>query len=200
MQTKKAPRTNRERTEATRGALLAAARNLFVERGYGDTSTPDICAAAGITRGALYHHFTDKRDLFRQVLVAEAQAVAAQIEAASPGNLSPREMLLAGSAAYLQAMGMPGRTRLLLVEGPAALGLAEVQALDAAYVAATLEEGLAAAGADLGGVPRGWSTRLLSAAFDRAALEVDGGADAGQALAAMHWLLERVLGPAPTSS
>ena len=188
MQTKEAPRTNRERTEATRGALLAAARNLFVERGYGDTSTPDICAAAGITRGALYHHFTDKRDLFRQVLVAEAQAVAAQIEAASPGNLSPREMLLAGSAAYLQAMG------------PAALGLAEVQALDAAYVAATLEEGLAAAGADLGGVPRGWSTRLLSAAFDRAALEVDGGADPGQALAAMHWLLERVLGPAPTSS
>ena len=72
-------RTNRERTEATRLALIDAARALFVSKGYGDTSTPEIAVAAGITRGALYHHFADKRDLFRQVLVREAETVAADI-------------------------------------------------------------------------------------------------------------------------
>ena len=100
-------RTNRERTETTRLALTEAARTLFVNKGYGDTSTPEIAVAAGITRGALYHHFADKRDLFRQVLQRESQAVAADIEAAAPGQLSPREALLEGSKAYLNAMTAP---------------------------------------------------------------------------------------------
>ncbi|HJU40420.1 MAG TPA: helix-turn-helix domain-containing protein, partial [Tahibacter sp.] len=75
------PRTNQERTDATRTALLDAARVLFVDAGYGDTSTPDICAAAGTTRGALYHHFVDKRDVFRHVLAREARAVRDEIDA-----------------------------------------------------------------------------------------------------------------------
>ena len=65
-----AARTNRDRTERTRAALLQAARALFVAKGYADTSTPEIVAAAGITRGALYHHFDDKRALFRAVVAA----------------------------------------------------------------------------------------------------------------------------------
>jgi AcrR family transcriptional regulator len=66
--------TNRERTETTQLALIEAARALFVSKGYGDTSTPEIAVAAGITRGALYHHFADKRDLFRQVLAKRGEA------------------------------------------------------------------------------------------------------------------------------
>ena len=73
-------RSNRERTEATKRALIDAARVLFVERGYAETATPDIVQMAGVTRGALYHHFEDKRALFRAVVEQEAGAVAAAIE------------------------------------------------------------------------------------------------------------------------
>ncbi|MCY1215999.1 Bacterial regulatory protein, tetR family [compost metagenome] len=187
-------RSNRERTEATRQALLDAARSLFVERGYGETSTPDVCTAAGITRGALYHHFADKRDLFRHVLADEAAAVAADIEAAAPAGLDPAEALMAGAQAYLDAMTVPGRTRLLLVEGPAALGLRETLALDEANAARTLREGLDAAGVGVGGVALRALAPLLSAAFDRAALEIEAGADAARVREAMLWLLRRALG------
>ena len=190
-------RTNRERTETTRLALIEAARGLFVSKGYGDTSTPEIAAAAGITRGALYHHFADKRDLFRQVLVREAEAVAAGIEAAAPGQLTPREALVEGSKAYLDAMTVPGRTRLLLIEGPAVLGLAEVMAIDEATSANSLRQGLERARAGKAEVPLDALARLLSAAFDRAALEIDAGANAQDVRAAMLWLLEQALGSEP---
>lgn len=191
----KAPaRTNRERTETTRLALTEAARALFVSKGYGDTSTPEIAVAAGITRGALYHHFTDKRDLFRQVLLREAEAVAADIEAATPDQLTPRKALLDGSEAYLNAMTVPGRTRLLLIDGPAVLGLAEVMAMDDATSANSLRQGLSRAGMGKGEVSIDALARLLSAAFDRAALEIDAGTDAGEVRSAMLWLLEQALG------
>ena len=187
-------RTNRERTETTRLALIEAARALFVSKGYGDTSTPEIAEAAGITRGALYHHFADKRDLFRQVLRREAEAVAADIEAATPERLTPRKALLDGSEAYLNAMTVPGRTRLLLIDGPAVLGLAEVMAMDDATSANSLRQGLARAGMGKGEVSPDALARLLSAAFDRAALEIDAGADAKDIRTAMLWLLEQALG------
>jgi len=194
MQETSLPRSNRERTDATRHALLDAARALFVAHGYGDTATPALVAAAGITRGALYHHFADKRDLFRQVLLRESQAVAADIRAAAPDALAPHDALLAGGDAYLAAMAVPGRTRLLLIEGPAVLGLGECLAMDESNAAATLREGLAEAGVASGDVPLQALAGLLSAAFDRAALEVDMGADADQVRAAMRWLLQRTLG------
>jgi AcrR family transcriptional regulator len=187
--------TNRERTESTQLALIEAARALFVSKGYGDTSTPEIAQAAGITRGALYHHFADKRDLFRQVLAREAMAVAADIEAATPERLGPREALLQGSEAYLDAMTVPGRTRLLLVDGPAVLGMAEAMAIDDANAAQSLREGLKRAGMGRGEVSVDALSQLLSAAFDRAALEIDAGADAGKVRAAMRWLIEQALGP-----
>lgn len=189
-------RTNRERTETTRLALLDAARALFVGKGYADTSTPEIAVAAGITRGALYHHFEDKRDLFRQVLQRESQAVAADIEAAAPEQLSPREALLEGSKAYLNAMTAPGRTRLLLIDGPAVLGMEEIMALDDTTSAASLRQGLERAGVGGDEASLDALTPLLSAAFDRAALAIDAGADAEETRTAMLWLLERALGPA----
>src|SRR3954468_5570172 len=64
-----------ERGEATRAALLGAARALFAERGYAGVGTEEVVAAAGVTRGALYHHFRDKRDLFRAGFVAQEQAL-----------------------------------------------------------------------------------------------------------------------------
>ena len=186
-------RRNRDRTEATRQALLAAARALFVEQGYAATSTPEIAAAAGVTRGALYHHFVDKRDLFRGVLQLEVEAVVDRIESAAPSSSAPQTALLAGSDAYLDAMSLPGRTRLLLVDGPAVLGIEEMDALDRAHAAKSLHQGLVDALPEAAVPPR--LASLLAAAFDRAALEIDAGADRAQVAATMRWLLERVLAP-----
>lgn len=185
---------NRDRTARTRAALMDAARELFVEKGYGATSTPEIVKAASITRGALYHHFADKRDMFRAVLVREMEAVANEIRASAPAGLPPHAALLAGSRSYLQAMAVPGRTRLLLIEGPAALGLAEMQALDDSHAAATLAEGLAATGAVPPDMALDRLVPLLSAMFDRAALAIEGGAEVQAQQMALEWLLRRVVG------
>lgn len=108
-------RSNRERTEQTRQALIAAGRRLFVEKGYAETATPEIVAAAGVTRGALYHHFEDKKALFRAVIECEAKAVAEAIEARSGSYDAPHAGLIAGTSSYFDAMMAQGRTRLLLI-------------------------------------------------------------------------------------
>ena len=115
-------RSNKQRSETTRAELIAAARLLFVGRGYAETGTPDIVDAAGLTRGALYHHFDDKKALFLAVVEAEARAVAEEIERAAPDDMPAREALVKGGEAYLDALAAPGRTRLLLLDGPAVLG------------------------------------------------------------------------------
>ena len=183
--------TNPERTEATRLALLDAAHALFIDRGYAAASTPEICAAAGVTRGALYHHFADKRALFLAVLERESVAVRDAIEDAAGRASAPRQALLKGADAYLAAMAERGRTRLLLVDGPAVLGAEPVDAMDAALAGSSLAQGLKAAlGRD--GAFTAALAALLSAAFDRAALEQSRG-DASSARKAMRWLLERVV-------
>ncbi len=189
-------RSNRERTEKTRSALVSASRALFVEKGYADTSTPEIVAAAGITRGALYHHFEDKRALFRAVVTDEAREVARAIEQSTPAHLTPTDALVAGSEAYLDAMRVPGRTRLLLIEGPSVLGPVEMKSLDEENAARTLREGLVAA---IGGKPAMSAeqltalTDLLSAAFDRAALAVAGGEDDRVYRSAIALLIQRIV-------
>ncbi len=192
-------RSNRERTETTRTALLDAARTLIVRNGYAGTSTPEIASEARVTRGALYHHFADKRDLFRAVLEREAEAVAAQIRDATPAAMPAMEALLAGSLAYLDAMAIPGRTRLLLVDGPAVLGLDEIAAIDAAHSARTLQEGLEAVMAASGdrSIPIPALAVLLSAAFDRAALAIEAGSEPNDFRSAVLRLVERVVASVP---
>ncbi|MCT7665421.1 TetR/AcrR family transcriptional regulator [Shinella kummerowiae] len=171
-------RSNKERTEATRLALIEAARRLFVEKGYAETATPDIVAEAGVTRGALYHHFEDKKALFRAVLEREGEAVAVHIEGVALKGASPRQALLLGASAYFDAMAIAGRTRLLLLEAPAVLGLESVVAIDRENAEGTLKTGLsdflgaAASAATLQAL-----TDMLSAAFDRAAIAIETGAD-----------------------
>ena len=193
MQQTRSTRTNEERSEGTRRALVAAARSLFIEKGFAAASTPQIVAAAGITRGALYHHFADKRALFRVVVELESRAVADAIEAGVPAGLDPVPSLIAGSRAYLAAMASPGRTRLLLVEGPSVLGSAAVAVLDEANAARTLRDGLEAALPDLGELSLAALAALLSAAFDRAALAIDQGADPQIYSSAMEVLVERLV-------
>lgn len=199
MQEKAARRSNRDRTEATRTELISAARKLFTEKSYADTGTPEIVVAAGVTRGALYHHFADKQALFAAVVEQEAAAVAAEVEHAAPQTLSPREALVAGSKAYLEAMRVAGRTRLLLLDGPAVLGRSGMDAIDDRHGNRTLREGLAAtmrAGA-MRKLPLGALTGLLAAAFDRAALAVDGGAPLAEQIEVIAALIDGLMTAEP---
>ena len=170
-------RSNRERAETTRTALIAAARRLFVEKSYAETGTPEIVAAAGVTRGALYHHFEDKQALFRAVVEAEAQAVAEEVDNRTAAPLSPRDALVRGGEAFLAAMAETSRTRLLLLDGPAVLGRAGMDEIDALNGDRTLKAGLAAAiqAGALPALPLDALTAQLAAMFDRAALAVEAG-------------------------
>lgn len=184
-------RTNAERSNTTRSRLIAVARQAFVTHGYAATSTPDLVEAAGVTRGALYHHFADKQALFRAVIESESAAVAAEVEAAAWSG-SPIDALVAGGEAYLQAMAVPGRTRLLLVDAPAVLGQEEVDAIDSRNGVRTLHEGLqAAVGAGvLKSVPIEETAQLVGAAYDRAALALARGDDRAGWLVALRAMIE----------
>lgn len=117
-------RTQAERSESTRTALIKAARGLFAERGYAGVGTEEIVRAAGVTRGALYHHFEGKRELFEavyeQIEVELAERIAAGALAANAA--SPLEAMRAGAEMFLQACTEPEAQRIVLLDGPAVLG------------------------------------------------------------------------------
>jgi AcrR family transcriptional regulator len=117
-------RTQAERSEATRGALIGAARRLFAERGYAAVGTEEIVKVAGVTRGALYHHFDGKRELFEavyeQVEAELAERIAAGALAANAE--SPLEAMRAGAEMFLQACTEPEAQRIALLDGPSVLG------------------------------------------------------------------------------
>lgn len=178
MQAKSPTKTNIERAEATRSALIKAARALFATKGYADTSTPEIVTAAGVTRGALYHHFEDKLALFRAVVAEEFRATADQIEAASQSPASALDALKQGSRGFIAAMQQEGRARIMLRDGPAVLGQSELTQLDQSNAARTLREGLqdAMRSGELRTLPLDALTAQMSALFDRAALAISEGA------------------------
>lgn len=190
-------RSNADRRKETRGALLAAARALFLAKGYAATGTPEVAEGAGVTRGALYHHFRDKEALFRAVVEAEAADVAAEIGAGASGAGTPLEALRDGGRAYFAAMREPGRVRLMLVEGPAVLGPAVMRGIDLATGGRELRRGIEEA---LGpGAPAARAATLadlVSAVFDRAALASDSGADAAAYEEAVAALVEILVRPA----
>jgi AcrR family transcriptional regulator len=121
------------RGDATRDALLRAARELFAERGYAAVGTEEIVARAGVTRGALYHHFADKRDLFRSVHEELEQQLVAGIGARIGGIEDPWELMLAGVRAFLDACVDPAVMRIALLDAPAVLGWEEWREIDARY-------------------------------------------------------------------
>jgi AcrR family transcriptional regulator len=191
MQEKVARRSNQQRREQTIEALLSAARALFLAKGFAGTATPEIVSAAGVTRGALYHHFEDKQALFRAVIEAEMAAVARQIERATPPALPPFEALIAGGRAFFAAMAQPGRISLLLIEAPAVLGFEELAALDRRHGGRTLAEGLSAAieAGVLRELPVQPLAMMLSALYDRGALALAAGKNIDEIQAVIEALL-----------
>ena len=119
-----ARRTQAERTEATRSALIAAARPLFAQRGYAGVGTEEIARAAGVTRGALYHHFAGKRELFEAVYerieIELAERIASGALQASAS--SPLAAMKAGAEMFLLASTEPETQQIVLLDGPSVLG------------------------------------------------------------------------------
>jgi AcrR family transcriptional regulator len=117
-------RTQAERSAATRAALIAAARRLFAERGYAAVGTPEVAAAAGVTRGALYHQFEGKAHLFLAVYEAVEQELTQRIgeQVAAAGASDPLAALTVGAEAFLDACAEPDIQRIVLIEAPAVLG------------------------------------------------------------------------------
>lgn len=194
MQEKKERRTNQQRTRQTRGALIAAARALFLEKGFAETSTPDIVEAAGVTRGALYHHFDDKTALFRSVIETEAEAVAREIDVSTSTDMAPLDAMTEGAEAYFKAMSVPGRAKLLLTDGPAILGHAVLGEIDRRTGGEELRQGLALVLAGEDNALIAATADLLSAMFDRAALAIATGGDPKPYKTAMNRLLASLAG------
>lgn len=139
-------RTQADRTAATRGALIAAARELFAGRGFADVSTPEIAAAAGVTRGAMYHHFADKQALFLAVATAVEVDVTQRLADAvgGAGHADPLDALRHAATAWLDECEHGEVRQVLLVDGPTVLGWAAFRDLALDYGLGLTEALLAA--------------------------------------------------------
>jgi AcrR family transcriptional regulator len=119
--------------EGTRDALVRVARELFAERGYAGVGTEEIVARAGVTRGALYHHFEDKKDLFRAVHEAVEEELVASIATRIGGIEDPWTLVTIGLSAFLDSCTDPALMRISLLDAPAVLGWEEWREIDARY-------------------------------------------------------------------
>ena len=135
-----------EQSEVTRGVLLRVARELFTDKGYADTATEDIVQRAGVTRGALYHHFRDKEDLFQAVFEdAERGLVETVRSAVASAQADPWQGFLVGCQAFLDACLEPAVQRIVLLDAPSVLGWETWRRIDAEYGVGLLRQSLQAA-------------------------------------------------------
>ncbi|HXT89637.1 MAG TPA: TetR family transcriptional regulator [Trebonia sp.] len=127
-----AGRLRAEHAEATRRAVLGAARSLFGRNGYAQTSVDEIADAARVTKGAVYHHFANKQALFRAVYAqtgADAQDRVIQAGGLAGAEAQPVDQIVAMMSAYLDASLDPEFRRIILIDGPAVVGFdAEAEA------------------------------------------------------------------------
>lgn len=111
-----------ENTQATRAALIDAARELFAQRGFAAVSTEEIVRRARVTRGALYHHFTGKEGLFEAVFEQVEGDLTARIAAEAMQAAEPWDAMRSGAQAFLDACLDPAVQRITLLDAPSVLG------------------------------------------------------------------------------
>jgi AcrR family transcriptional regulator len=174
-------RTQAERSEATRTALIDAARGLFAEHGYAEVGTEEIVRAAGVTRGALYHHFDGKRELFEAVyeLIEIELAERIAVGALAANAKSPLEAMRAGSQMFLAACTEPAVQQIALLDGPSVLGWDRWREIAAEHGLGLIEASLQAA-IDAGAIeaqPVRPLAHVLMGALDEAAMLVARAAD-----------------------
>jgi AcrR family transcriptional regulator len=167
------------RGDATREALLRVAHELFAERGYAAVGTEEIVARAGVTRGALYHHFADKQDLFRAVHEQLERRLVEGIGERIGGIDDPWELIVTGVRAFLDACTDPAIMRIALLDAPAVLGWAAWREIDERYGLGLVSFGLQNAmdRGVLAGRPVRPLAHLLMGAMAEAAMVIANAAD-----------------------
>lgn len=199
-------RTQRDRSDETRAALVAAARRLFAAEGFANVGTEAIVEAAGVTRGALYHHFADKTELFAAVLQAveadvmaaidsAVSAKAADVGGANPDSTDVLALMRLGSAAWLDACGKAEVQQIALSDAPSVLGWQKWREIGAAHGLGLIES-LLAAGVSTGQIPEQPIRPLahvVLAAVDEAALYISESDDPETARREMDGVLETLI-------
>ena len=137
-------RTQAERTETTRSALVDAARELFARDGYDATSLDAVAVRAAVSKGAVYHHFEGKTKLFEAVFAREVERVAEPVAAAYLRKKDPWEAFRAGCRAFLDECLAPDVQRLVLLDAFAAIGWSQMRRLEAPLLQ-MMEHGIAQA-------------------------------------------------------
>ena len=138
-------RTQAERREATREALIAAGRSLFAARGFDEVSLEEIVEAAGVTRGALYHHFDGKRGLFAAVFERIEAELVARFDLTAAAGGDPLDALLEAVDQFLDLSLETDVQRIALIDGPSVLGWETWHEIEARHGLGLIEAGLTAA-------------------------------------------------------
>jgi AcrR family transcriptional regulator len=169
-------RSQADRSATTRASLVQAARALFAEHGFAGVGTEAIVAAAGVTRGALYHQFTDKTELFQAVYEAIEEDLALRLgeRVAAAGASDPIEVMTLGANAWLDACSEQEVQQIVLLDGPAVLGWERWREIGMRY-GIGLVEGLLNHAIEVGRIPPQpvrALTHVLVGALDEAGLYI----------------------------
>ena len=186
-----------ERGLATRRQLVTVATRLFAERGYESTPIEAVLEEAGVSRGALYHHFEDKRALFEAVLQAVEEGLAQRVmQRTAEEALGPSDMLRAGCVAWVRLVSEPVVRRIALVDAPSVLGWERWRQIDECYWFGLLKEGLREAlpAGRLDEVGVDVLAHMLHAALNELAFVIARAEDAGAAASAGEAAIDALLG------
>jgi AcrR family transcriptional regulator len=137
--------TQAERRASTVGAITRAAEELFAERGFAGTPVDEIVARAGVTKGAFYHHFTSKEEVFLAVLEGMQAALVGRVIAAATAGGDALARLKRGCRAFLNACTDPAVQRIVLLDGPAVVGWDKWREIDSRHFGALFAQGVAQA-------------------------------------------------------
>ena len=184
------------RSQATRRQLIGAARRLFGARGYAAVGTEEIVRTAGVTRGALYHQFRDKADLFAAVAEEVEAEIAEQIAAGAAGAAAdPVGALRAGARLFLQVCAEPEVERIILLDAPAVLGWEAWRDLAGRYGLGLIQLALQSAMEEGAIVPQPVIplAHALVGALDECALYVARAADPAAAREECTMIIDRIL-------
>ncbi len=191
----KQPTRREENARATRSVLLATGRELFAERGFAGAGIEEIAARAGVTTGALYHHFGNKRGLFRAVAEGmEVELMERAVELASQ-HTDPMRGLEAGFKATLEASVAADVQQIVLRDAPNVLGASEWRAIEDQYSLGMLRSAISGfmdAGLLAPGSPE-MLARALVSMIGEMAMSIANAEDSSSAQREAEELLERIL-------